>query len=153
MKIIGFDPSLKQTGYAIIEYPDLNILSAGFISTDSKDEFPNRIEHIYDNAFNIIKKYKIEHAAFEESFYNKNVKSANILAQVRAILILAAKKNKCTISLFAPNTIKKAVVGKGHASKEQVAYMIKTIFDIEKELPDDVSDAIAIAYTFITRSY
>lgn len=153
MIIIGLDPSLKQTGYALIEYPSLQIVKAGIISTSSGDEYYKRIKIIYDEIFELIEKNKPIHAAIEESFYSKNVKTANQLAQVRIILILAAMQNDLTISLFSPNSIKKAVTGRGHASKEQVAYMVKEIFNIDKDIPDDVSDALATAYTFISRSF
>ncbi|MCK4524769.1 crossover junction endodeoxyribonuclease RuvC [candidate division WOR-3 bacterium] len=153
MIIIGLDPSLKQTGYALIEHPSLQIVKAGIISTSAGDEYYKRIKIIYDEIFELIKKNKPIHAAIEESFYSKNVKTANQLAQVRIILILAAMQNDLTISLFSPNSIKKAVTGRGHASKEQVAYMVKEIFNIDKDIPNDVSDALATAYTFISRSF
>lgn len=152
MIVLGFDPSLKQTGYALVRYPDMDILSAGTIKSDPKEEYHVRIKSIYDEAFQLIRDSKAEHAALEESFYSKNVASANKLAQVRIILVLAAMQNGMTISLFSPNRIKKAVTGRGHASKEQVAYMIKNIFNIDYDVPDDVTDALAAAYTFISRS-
>ncbi len=153
MRIIGFDPSLKQTGYAVVEHPSMDIISAGIISTDSGEDFHARIKSIYDEAFDLIRKVNAKHAAFEESFYSKNVSSANKLAQVRIVLVLAAMQNGLTISLFAPNSIKKAVTGRGHASKEQVAFMVKNIFNVDKDIPDDVSDALAAVYTFTSRSY
>lgn len=152
MRIIGFDPSLKSTGYALVDHPAMNIISAGIIDTDPKVPFPERIEEIYANAVKLMKQHKPESAVFEESFYSKNVKSAIRLAQVRAVLILAARQCGADVSLFAPNMIKKAVTGKGHASKQQVAFMINRIYDIESDIPDDVSDALAAVYTFISRS-
>lgn len=152
MIVLGLDPSLKQTGYALVRHPELSIISAGTINTNPNLDYHVRIKSIYDEAFELIKSSRADHAALEESFYSKNVASANKLAQVRIILVLAAMQNNLTISLFSPNRIKKAVTGRGHASKEQVAYMVKNIFSIEKSIPDDVSDALAAAYTFISRS-
>lgn len=152
MRIIGFDPSLKSTGYAVVDHPSMSIVSAGIIDTDPAMPFPERIEEIFANACRLMKEHKPDSAVFEESFYSKNVKSAIRLAQARAVLILAARQHKANVSLFAPNMIKKAVTGKGHASKQQVAFMINTIYDIDRDIPDDVSDALAAVYTFISRS-
>jgi len=154
MKIIAFDPSLRQTGYAIVDFPSLDIVSGGIITTDPREEFPDRIYEIFTKAKELFTDFGngLEHAVFEESFYNKNVKSANKLAQVRAVLIIAAKEAGCATELYAPNTIKKAVTGKGHASKQQVAFMVKKIYNIDTDIPDDLSDALAVAYTFNSRS-
>lgn len=151
MMIIGFDPSLLKTGYAVLDTGKMKVVSAGQIRTDAKDGLYGRLQEIFTEAGEIIDKHKPEAAVFEESFYHKNVKSANILAQVRSILAVQSKMKGCELYFYSPNTIKKCSTGKGHASKEQVMFMIKRIFSISEDIPDDVSDAIAAAYTFISR--
>lgn len=153
MKIIGFDPSLSSTGYAVVEIQNNKILSAGLIKTNPKIDTHERIFEIYKNVKDIIAKHDAEHAALEESFYGKNVKTSNLLAQVRMVIIIACMEHGMSVSLFSPNSIKKCITGRGHASKEQVLYMVREIFGLEESLPDDVSDALATAYTFITRTY
>ncbi|MDD3803766.1 MAG: crossover junction endodeoxyribonuclease RuvC, partial [bacterium] len=111
-----------------------------------------RIYEIFLNAGEILEKHRIEHSAFEESFYYKNVRTSNILSQVRTALIISCMEHKLTVSVFSPNNVKKCVTGRGHASKEQVLFMVRQIFSITEDVPDDVSDALAVAYTFIARS-
>ncbi|MGE3062083.1 MAG: crossover junction endodeoxyribonuclease RuvC [bacterium] len=152
MNIIGFDPSLRQTGYAIVDAEKQKIITAGVIKTNSEKDLNERIFEIFRNAGEILEKHNVSHSAFEESFYHKNVRTSNILSQVRTALIISCMERGLTISVFSPNNIKKCVTGRGHASKEQVLYMIKQIFKITEDVPDDVSDALAIAYTFLARS-
>ncbi|MEO0288263.1 MAG: crossover junction endodeoxyribonuclease RuvC [candidate division WOR-3 bacterium] len=150
MKVIGFDPSLKQTGYAIVN-DSLKIITAGIIKTDSEEKFENRLYEIFYESDSILQKFKPEFAVFEESFYHKNVKTTSILSMVRSALIVSCVKNGTKIKFFSPNLIKKSVTGRGHSTKEQVQFMVKTIFKIEKNLPYDVSDALAVTYTFLNR--
>jgi len=152
MIIAGFDPSLLKTGYAVLDTKKMTVLSAGQIKTDPKQNLYSRLYNIFNEAGGVLERFKPKCAVFEESFYHKNVKSANILSQVRGILAVRAKIEGCELYFYSPNTIKKCMTGKGHASKEQVMYMVKSVFSINQDIPDDVSDAIAIAYTYISRS-
>jgi crossover junction endodeoxyribonuclease RuvC len=152
VNVIGFDPSLSQTGYAIVNTEKQKIISAGVIKTKPPKDLNERIFEIYKNSKEILGKYKIEHSAFEESFYHKNVRTSNLMSQVRTALIISCMEQNMTVSLFSANNIKKCITGRGHASKEQVLYMVKQIFNLTEDVPDDVSDALAVAYTFIMRS-
>ena len=152
MNVIGFYPSLLQTGYAIVNVEKQKVIAAGVIKTESSMDINERIFEIFSNSKDILNKYEIEHSAFEESFYHKNVRTSNLLSQVRTALIISCMERDITISVFSPNNIKKCITGRGHASKEQVLYMVKQIFNLTENVPDDVSDALAIAYTFIMRS-
>lgn len=152
MNVIGFDPSLKQTGYAVVDTDTREVVTAGVIKTKAEKDLNERIYEIFLNAGEILEKHRIEHSAFEESFYYKNVRTSNILSQVRTALIISCMEHKLTVSVFSPNNVKKCVTGRGHASKEQVLFMVRQIFSITEDVPDDVSDALAVAYTFIARS-
>lgn len=152
MNVIGFDPSLRQTGYAVVDSKSRSIIAAGVINTAQSDDLYGRIHEIFKNTGEILDRYRVEHSAFEESFYYKNVRTANILSQVRTAIVLSCMERGLTVSAFSPNNIKKCVTGRGHASKEQVLYMVRQIFGIKDDVPDDVSDALAVAYTFIARS-
>ncbi|MEO0234914.1 MAG: crossover junction endodeoxyribonuclease RuvC [candidate division WOR-3 bacterium] len=150
MKVIGFDPSLKQTGYAIVN-DTFKIITAGIIKTDSEEKLENRLYEIFFESDSILQKFQPDFAVFEESFYHKNVKTTSILSMVRSALIVSCVKNGIKIRFFSPNLIKKSITGKGHSTKEQVQFMVKYIFKIEKDLPYDVSDALAVTYTFLNR--
>jgi len=146
--IVGFDPSLKQTGYAFVN-ERLEIVSAGIIKTSSDSVFERRLYEIFNEAEKMIFKIKPKIAVFEESFYHKNVKTTSILSMVRASLIISCMKNDVQVKFFSPNHIKKSITGNGHSNKEQVQFMVKKIFNLDNNLPDDVSDALAICFAYI----
>jgi crossover junction endodeoxyribonuclease RuvC len=104
------------------------------------------LKHIYDTLVEIINKYFPDEFAIETAFYSKNVQSTLKLGHARGVSILAAVNNQLPTSEYSPREVKKAVVGKGNASKEQVRYMVCQLLKIksfDKSL--DVSDAIAVA--------
>jgi len=150
VKVVGFDPSLKQTGYAIVK-DDFEIVTAGIIKTDQDESIEKRLYEIFFESDLIIQKFKPEFAVFEESFYHKNVKTTSILSMVRSAILVSCVKNNVKVKIFSPNLIKKSITGRGHSTKEQVQFMVRTIFKIDKSLPYDVSDALAVTYTFLNR--
>jgi len=150
VKVVGFDPSLKQTGYAIVK-DDFEIVTAGIIKTDQDESIEKRLYEIFFESDLIIQKFKPEFAVFEESFYHKNVKTTSILSMVRSAILVSCVKNNVKVKFFSPNLIKKSITGRGHSTKEQVQFMVRTIFKIDKSLPYDVSDALAVTYTFLNR--
>src|SRR5690606_24045865 len=94
----------------------------------------------------IIKLFKPDEFAIETAFYGKNVQSAMKIGYARGVSILAAVHNNLPVSEYSPREIKKSVVGKGSASKEQVSYMIKTLLELKSlQLKTDESDALATA--------
>jgi crossover junction endodeoxyribonuclease RuvC len=104
------------------------------------------LEIIYDELVKIIQSYKPDEFAIETAFYGKNVQSAMKIGYARGAALLAAVHNKIPTSEYSPREIKKSVVGKGSASKEQVYYMIKTLLELKEEkMKYDESDALAVA--------
>jgi crossover junction endodeoxyribonuclease RuvC len=148
MIIIGIDPGTVVTGYGIIKSQNslLGRISSGVIKLSGTKSLSEKLEIIYDELFKIIKLYNPDEFAIETAFYGKNVQSAMKIGYARGVSILAAVHNKIPVSEYSPREIKKSVVGKGAASKEQVSFMIKTLLNLKSvKMQLDESDALATA--------
>lgn len=148
MIILGIDPGLAIVGYGVIEYSAMRFrtLSYGAILTPANTPTEERLETIYNELDEIIKKYNPSDVAIEELFFNTNQKTAITVAEARGVILLCAKQNKLNIFEYTPLQVKQSVVGYGRAEKAQVEMMTKTILNL-KTMPklDDTSDALAIA--------
>jgi crossover junction endodeoxyribonuclease RuvC len=148
MIILGIDPGTNVTGYGIIKY-EKNVFSkidSGIIKLPSTEPIPFRLKMIYQGICKVIKKYPPDELAIETAFYGKNVQSAMKIGYARGVAILAAVLNNIPTSEYSPREVKKAVVGRGAATKEQVSYMIKSLLSIDEEdMKIDESDALAIS--------
>lgn len=146
--VLGIDPGIADTGFGAIkvEKNNLTCLTYGSIKTSAKAALPERLEIIYEELDRLIKKFKPDLIAVEELFFCNNAKTALIVGQARGVVMLTAKLNKIKSIEFTPYQVKQAVSAYGHASKNQVQKMVKTILNL-KELPkpDDAADALAIA--------
>ncbi|OGF24053.1 crossover junction endodeoxyribonuclease RuvC [Candidatus Falkowbacteria bacterium RIFCSPLOWO2_12_FULL_45_13] len=146
--ILGIDPGIADTGYGVIKSQNgkLACLAYGSIKTSAKLKLGDRLEIIYLEITELIKKYQPSLIAIEELFFCNNAKTALIVGQARGVAVLTAKLNKIKNLEFTPYEVKQAVSTYGHASKNQVQRMIKLILNL-KELPrpDDAADALAIA--------
>ena len=158
MIILGVDPGTNYTGFGIIKQKSNNYIRVinGIIKLPTNKSLPLKLEIIYDELVKIIDTYKPDEFAIETAFYGKNVKSAMKIGYARGAALLAAVHKKVPTSEYSPREIKKSVVGRGSASKEQVYYMIKTLLELKEEkIRYDESDALAVAicHAFrITRS-
>lgn len=150
MVILGIDPGIAIVGYGFLELKgnSYKVLDYGAITTEAKVPLPDRLNSIYEEMSELIEKYKPDDIAFEELFFNKNVKTAITVAQARGVEVLAAKKSHAGLYEYTPLQVKQAIVGYGRASKNQVQEMVKIILNLEKvPKPDDVADALAVAIT------
>ena len=148
MIILGVDPGTIVTGYGIIELNKNKIshITSGIIKLSVTKSLPEKLKIIYTELEKLIRTYKPDEFAIETAFYGKNIQSAMKIGYARGVSLLAAVNNKVLIAEYAPGEIKKAVVGRGSASKQQVAFMIKTILNLKKlKMKSDESDALAIA--------
>ena len=148
MIILGVDPGTIVTGYGIIELNKnkTSHIASGIIKLSAIQSLPEKLKIIYTELEKLIRTYKPDEFAIETAFYGKNIQSAMKIGYARGVSLLAAVNNKVLIAEYAPGEIKKAVVGRGSASKQQVAFMIKTILNLKKlKMKSDESDALAIA--------
>ena len=147
---MGVDPGIASVGYGFVELfgNSYKVLDYGAITTKAKIPLPDRLDLIYQEMNDLINQYKPEDIAFEELFFNKNVKTAITVAQARGVEVLAAKKSGANLYEYTPLQVKQALVGYGRATKSQIQDMVKIILNLNKvPKPDDVADALAVAIT------
>jgi len=148
MIILGVDPGTIVTGYGLIEYTNNKFkrISHGVIKLPSSKSLSEKLEIIYNELDKLLKLYKPDEFVIETAFYGKNVQSVLKIGYARGVSILAAIHNKVPTNEYSPREVKKAVVGKGAASKQQVNYMVMTILNSKKiKFKPDESDALAMA--------
>ncbi len=150
MKIIGIDPGSSFTGWGIIEDRSgvLSLIDCGVIRPKSKgkENFAVRISFIYKALLEIIDYYKPEEAAIEQVFTAKNALTALKLGQARGVAVAACANFDIPIFDYVPTSVKKALVGVGRADKEQVAFMIGKILNMNvKRFRLDTTDALGVA--------
>ncbi len=150
MIILGIDPGIGRTGWAVVESEKgkLKALSYGCLETEPNSEITKRLLKISLFIEDLIKNHKSDVLAIEELFFNTNSKTAFIVGQARGVILLSAAKNKIPVAIYTPLQVKMAVTGYGRADKNQIGQMVKVILKLEK-IPkmDDTSDALAVALT------
>ena len=147
-RILGIDPGSRKTGFGIIELNDRKIehVINGRLMVGDGD-FPERLRQIFVGLTEIIGRYEPDMMVIEKVFLHKNADSALKLGQARGAAICAGVNQGLKIHEYTATQIKKAVVGNGHAKKDQVQYMMSIILALP-ELPDeDAADALACAVT------
>jgi len=145
--ILGIDPGLSNTGWAIIETESNNLkyVASGTIVTNPKHASSERLTKIYEELSKVISQYKPLEFAIEDSFVNNNALSSLKLGQARGASIIAAGINKLQVFEYAPRLVKKAVVGSGGADKNQVMAMVKLLIPKAQMKNEHEADAIAVA--------
>jgi crossover junction endodeoxyribonuclease RuvC len=147
--IIGIDPGLHATGYGVLEAAGNTIVHRlhGVIITKSTMATGDRLLQIYRQLTEVIKKVSPDEAGVESLFVVKNVKTAIPVAQARGVIILALAAQHIPVSEYTPLEVKRAVVGRGRAEKEQVQLMLKLILGLKKvPSPEHAADALAVAF-------
>ena len=153
MKILGIDPGTRNCGYAIVEKNgrDIKLIEAGLIKIKTKI-LQEQIVEMTEGFDLLFKKHKIDEVSIEDMFYAFNPKTVIKLAQFRGAISLKILQEFGNFSEYTPLQVKQAVTGNGKATKEQVAFMVKRLLNVKKEIkPLDITDAIAIALTHAQR--
>ncbi len=149
MIVLGIDPGLATVGYGVVrcdEKSKLTLIDYGTILTEADEEFPVRLVQIAQGIGKLIESFTPDCMAFEELFFNKNVKTAIDVAQARGAALAAARMRLAELYEYTPLQVKQAVVGYGRADKNQVQAMVKTLLNLaEAPRPDDAADAVAVA--------
>lgn len=147
IRIIGIDPGLRNTGWGVIaqEGSRLSYVADGALHSDGDLSLAERLLQLHTQLVNILQEYAPDEAAVEETFVNTDARATLKLGQARGVLMLAPAMLKLPVAEYAPNTVKKAVVGAGHAEKEQVKHMVKLLLPKAKMRTADSTDALAVA--------
>ncbi len=155
MRVLGIDPGLAITGYAVVEESgtDVQLLTVGVVRTPAKTPDPERLHTIYEELGQIIATYQPEASAVEELFFSRNVRTAMAVGQARGVTLLALANAGLPIAEYTPMQVKEAVTGYGNADKRQVQEMVRMLLNLEEiPRPDDAADAVAVAICYLHRA-
>ena len=146
-RIIGIDPGLRNTGWGVIsqEGTRLTYIADGALHSDGDRPLAERLLQLHTQLIEVIRAYEPDEAAVEETFVNTDARATLKLGQARGVLMLAPAMLNLPVAEYAPNTVKKAVVGAGHAEKDQVKHMVKLLLPKAKMRTADSTDALAVA--------
>lgn len=146
-RLIGLDPGLRHTGWGIIDSEGNRLIwvADGSVSSDAKLSLAERLRQLHDGLQDVIAEWQPDIAAIEETFVNKNPTSTLKLGQARGVSLLVASLNDLPVTEYAPNAIKKAVVGTGHAAKPQIHMMVRTLLPTARLSNEHAADALACA--------
>ncbi|HEY8575668.1 MAG TPA: crossover junction endodeoxyribonuclease RuvC [Devosia sp.] len=146
-RIIGIDPGLRRCGWGIIESQGsrLSFVAAGTVTPATDGSLAERLAELFSGLGEVLDRYAPQEAAVEETFVNAGMRSALILGQARGVALLTPAARGVPVAEYAANLVKKSVVGTGHAEKDQVALMVKTLMPAASFKGADAADALAIA--------
>jgi len=149
VRIIGIDPGLRRTGWGVIESEGNRLIFIGCGSVEPPDTLPlaSRLLAIHEGLAAVLGDFKPMEAAVEQTFVNKDGVATLKLGQARGVAMLAPAMFGIEVAEYAPNQVKKTVVGAGHAEKNQIAMMLKILLPKSDPKSADASDALAIAIT------
>ncbi len=147
VRIIGIDPGLRNTGWGIIEAEGtrLSYVADGSVHSEADAPLATRLLQIHTQLAEILERYAPDEAAIEETFVNKDARATLKLGQARGAAMLAPALAGISVAEYAPNVVKKSVVGAGHAEKDQVKHMVKVLLPRAELNTADSIDALAIA--------
>jgi len=147
IRILGVDPGSNTTGWGVIERAGsrLGFVAAGVIRPTKKAGRAARLAQIFDALTDVLDGQAPHEAAVEETFVNASPRDALVLGQARGVALLAPARAGLDVAEYAANTVKKSVVGRGHADKGQVQAMVRVLLPASGEQPADAADALAVA--------
>jgi crossover junction endodeoxyribonuclease RuvC len=148
MKILGVDPGLKATGYGVIEANEgrIKLIEVGTINPNPRNKLPKKIDTVYQNLADIIKKFQPDVMILEKLYaHHRHPTTASILGHVRGVICLLCAQHHVTLEEHSVKRIRKAITGNGNASKIQTQRMVTQMLKIDdRNLTLDASDALAL---------
>ncbi|KAB0678124.1 crossover junction endodeoxyribonuclease RuvC [Aureimonas leprariae] len=147
IRVIGIDPGLRRTGWGVVETSgnSLRFVASGTVTSDAANDLATRLKELHDGLTRIIRAYEPDEAAVEQTFVNKDAVATLKLGQARGIAMLVPSLAGLPVAEYAPNAVKKAVIGVGHGEKQQIHLMVKVLMPKATFDTDDAADALAIA--------
>ena len=149
IRILGIDPGLRRTGWGVVAIDGnrLSYLACGSVATDDKAALAVRLLVIHDGLRQVIAAHAPDEAAVEQTFVNRDAAATLKLGQARGIAMLVPAIAGLPVAEYAPNLVKKTIVGAGHSEKIQIRMMVKVLLPKADPQSDDAADALAIAVT------
>jgi crossover junction endodeoxyribonuclease RuvC len=149
IRILGIDPGLRRTGWGVVEIAGnrLGFIGCGSVTSNDRDDMATRLLAIHDGLARILDEFHPDEAAVEATFVNKDAQATLKLGQARGIAMVVPAKAGVPVAEYAPNVVKKSIVGAGHGDKVQVRMMIGVLLPKADPATHDAADALAIAVT------
>ena len=147
IRIIGIDPGLRNMGWGVIDIlgNSLRFVAAGTVRSDAKCDLPSRLCQLHDGLVSVLHGHMPVEAAVENTFVNKDAVATLKLGQARGIALLVPALAGLPVAEYAPNAVKKSVIGVGHGDKKQIKMMVGMLLPKAVYDSDDAADALAIA--------
>ncbi len=148
-RVIGIDPGLRRTGWGVIDVAGarLSHVANGTVTSTQRLSLAERLAELHDGLERVVADLAPDEAAVEHTFVNRDASATLKLGQARAIALLVPARAGLAVHEYAPNQVKKSVVGAGHAAKEQIGLMIRTLLPGAEVEGADAADALAVAIT------
>lgn len=156
MIVLGIDPGTANTGYGVVKGDGLgsglvSLVECGVIRTRPRDPLPDRLLEIFEGVSELLTRHRPDALSVEDVFYAKNVRTTVVLGHARGVVLLAGRQAGVDIHEIPPAEIKKAVVGTGAATKEQVQFMLMRLLKLKSvPQPSDAADGVAAALACLT---
>ena len=149
IRILGIDPGLRRTGWGVIEADGnrLVYVACGSAGTDDTAALAERLVSLHDALGRVVAEFRPDEAAVEATFVNKDAAATLKLGQARGVALVVPAKAGVTVAEYAPNLIKKTIVGVGHCDKSQIRMMLGVLLPRAAPGSHDAADALAIAIT------
>jgi crossover junction endodeoxyribonuclease RuvC len=146
-RLLGLDPGLRRTGWGIVDMAGqhLRYVASGVVTSDEKRDMADRLVELLTGINLVLDEWTPDEAAVEETFVNKNPVSTLKLGMARGVVLLAPAKHGLMVAEYAPNQVKKTIVGAGHADKNQVQVMVRHLLPGALATKADAADALAVA--------
>ena len=149
IRILGIDPGLRRTGWGVIDVEGNRLIyvACGSVASDDKAALAERLVAIHAGLTRVVDDFRPAEAAVENTFVNKDAAGALKLGQARGIALLVPACAGVAVAEYAPNLVKKTIVGAGHCEKAQIRLMIGVLLPKAEPKSHDAADALAIAIT------
>ncbi|MDH4350131.1 MAG: crossover junction endodeoxyribonuclease RuvC [Gemmatimonadota bacterium] len=152
-RVLGIDPGTAATGYGVVEAEPGRLgrlVECGVLRTDRGDAMAERLVTLHQGMRDLLDQHHPDVVAVESIFYGKNVRTSLVMSHARGVILLAAAQVGVPVAEFAPAAVKKAVVGRGRATKVQVGFMVQQLLRLRQPpRPADAADGVAIALAYL----
>ena len=147
IRILGIDPGLRRTGWGMIASAGnaLSFIATGTIKAPLDGELAQRLVALHTGLTAIVRDYAPNEAAVEQTFVNRDATATLKLGQARGIALLVPALAGLSVAEYAPNAVKKTIVGAGHAEKAQIRAMVRVLLPRAEFDGEDSADALAVA--------
>jgi crossover junction endodeoxyribonuclease RuvC len=155
-RTLGIDPGTLRLGYGLVESVGsafLRYVECGIITAPASRPRAERLVEIGRGLRDLLDELRPDAVAMEEAFFGKNVQSTLALGEARGVALLIAGEAGLTVAGYSPATVKKAIVGHGRASKDQIAYLVRAMLKLRRLPTTDAADALAIAICHARRVF